>query len=75
MGPDPSKLTDTAAHKLAFILMSLTLVVTILFMLAGVGRTMTTSAHSSSTRAKLVFHWFRLGDLRVHDSPALTHSR
>lgn len=27
-----------------------------------------------SSSKKLVFHWFRLGDLRLHDAPALAHS-
>jgi hypothetical protein len=38
---------------------------------------MSTTATTTTSRPPfhIVVHWFRLGDLRVHDNPALVHSR
>lgn len=44
----------------------------ILLMATKLTRSMSTA--SVKKRNKLVFHWFRHGDLRVHDNPALVHS-
>ena len=60
----------------------------VLWMLAAasIARSMTTASSSKTTTATtaavtlrnssgpIVFHWFRLGDLRLDDNPALVHS-
>jgi deoxyribodipyrimidine photo-lyase len=44
-------------------------------MVASVASTSTsTSNNNNKGKPKLIFHWFRNGDLRLHDNPALTHS-
>jgi deoxyribodipyrimidine photo-lyase len=35
---------------------------------------MTVQSNGMSTKRSVVLHWFRHGDLRLHDNPALTHS-
>lgn len=47
-------------------------VLSVLFMLSSSVRSMTTSSSTNSMR--VVVHWFRLGDLRLHDNPALVRS-
>ena len=38
------------------------------------GRSVRSMSTKASPKSKLVVHWFRHGDLRLHDNPALTHS-
>jgi len=52
------------AFQITFLLLS---------MLRGV-RTMATTKTTTTRPQNVIFHWFRHGDLRLHDNPALLHS-
>ena len=46
----------------------------LLFMLSRSVQSMSMKASARGQSSKLVVHWFRHGDLRLHDNPALRHS-
>ena len=50
-----------------------TLLLSLLFLVAAV-RTFAMSTKAQANKATVFVHWFRLGDLRLHDNPALAHS-